>query len=143
MADELSQRVLEQRYRNRIMEQMWSLARGEEAIREDPIEYVESFYDWFPSQAEGSFYPKAPDQWKGLATLSPAEDVAVRVVLGLMIAATEKGWNCDAEEAIANGWPQRIAPHAQRALDLMLARGRFDEENEEAEPSTPVPWPPV
>jgi hypothetical protein len=36
---------------------------------------------------------------------------------------------------IASGWLERISPVAKVALDLMLARGCFDEELEEFEPS--------
>src|SRR6187401_179901 len=46
-----------------------------------------------------------------------------------------------ADQLIASGWPARVSPLARRALDLMLERGRFDEEREEPEPSSPIPWP--
>ncbi len=44
-------------------------------------------------------------------------------------------------ELIASGWPERIKPIAQEALLLILGRGRFSEDVEESEPSSPVPHP--
>lgn len=44
-------------------------------------------------------------------------------------------------ELIASGWPERIKAVAQEALLLMLVRGRFSEEVEENEPSSPVSGP--
>jgi hypothetical protein len=49
--------------------------------------------------------------------------------------------NATVEQVISSGWPNRIAPFAKKALDVMLSRGRFSDEVEEDEPSTPVPWP--
>lgn len=43
----------------------------------------------------------------------------------------------DNEDFIRTGWPFRIQPAASAALDLMLARGRFSEEQEEVEPGRP------
>jgi hypothetical protein len=45
------------------------------------------------------------------------------------------------EELLATGWPERIRPHAERALALMRSRGRFSEDIEEAEPSDTTQWP--
>ena len=82
MKDEPSQRLVDQRTRNRIMEVMWSLARGDDAVREDgPAEYCNSFFDWVHLHAAGKYYPGTADQWEGLSTLTSAEDEAVRVVL--------------------------------------------------------------
>jgi len=39
------------------------------------------------------------------------------------------------EDFIASGWPERIKPAAEKALLLLLARGRFSEESEETSPS--------
>lgn len=145
MTDDVSQRLVEQRIRNRIMEEMFGLAKGDECVRGcGAVEYVESFFDWF----FGPDYPKTAAEWSGLGTLSDAEEAAVRTVLGMMIEMSDSDWDgADRslwdEALIVSGWPSRIAPHAQQALHLMLERGRFDEEKEEDEPSTPVAWPPA
>ena len=41
----------------------------------------------------------------------------------------------DSAEFIATGRPARVQPVARDTLDLMLARGRFDEEVEQSEPA--------
>ena len=38
-------------------------------------------------------------------------------------------------ELIATGWPDRIAPTAQAALQVMASRGVFSDEVEQDEPS--------
>jgi hypothetical protein len=76
--------------------------------------------------------------------MNPEEESAVRTVCKLMqLAVTDPAIPKDptVEQITSSGWPERIAPFAKKALDLMIARGRFSEEVEEEEPSTPVPWP--
>lgn len=76
--------------------------------------------------------------------MTPAEIAAVKEVCRLMqaaIADTAISKYPTVEEITRTGWPQRIAPVAKVALELMLERGRFSEEVEEAEPSSPIPWP--
>lgn len=99
-----------------------------------PAEWFESFFDWFPYEGEPKWYP----------AMTPEEVRAVREVCKLMqeaIADTDISKQPTIEEIVDTRWPERVAPVARAALDLMLRRGRFSEEAEEAEPSTPVPWP--
>jgi hypothetical protein len=132
-----SERLVEQRVRNRVMEEVWGLSRGDVGVEESgPTEWFESFFDWFPYEGEPSWFP----------AMSPEEIKAVREVCKLMqgaIADTDISKYPTVEEVTCTGWPQRIAPVAKEALDLMMRRGRFSEEIEEAEPSNPIPWPKV
>ena len=130
-----SERVVAQRVRNRIMEELLGLASGDAEVSEvGPVEWFEMFFDWFPYEGEPTWYP----------AMTAEEESAVRAVCKLMqlaIADPIIPKNPTAEQITSSGWPNRIAPFAQKALDVMLKRGRFSEEVEEEEPSTPIPWP--
>lgn len=132
-AEKPSERLVAQRVRNRIMEELSGLARGDaEVAKAAPVEWFEAFFDWFPYEGEPASYP----------AMTAEEATAVRTVCKLMqlaIADAAIPKNPTVEQITSSGWPNRIAPFAQKALDLMLARGRFSEEVEEEEPSTPVP----
>lgn len=128
-----SSRIIDQRVRNRIMEELLGLAGGNENVRQiGADEYFEAFYDWVPHRGE-CIRPNS--------TLSQEE---AALLLKVSIAVDEA---CDAtpklvsaDEVIDTGWPERIKPLARSALDQMLKRGRFSEEVEEDEPSSPVLW---
>ena len=117
------------------MEEIWSLSEGNCGVdASGPVEWFESFFDWFPYEGEPDWYP----------AMTAEEAYAVRDVCKLMqqaIADNEISKHPTAQEITQTGWPERIAPVAKRALDLMLARGRFSEEQEEAEPLGPTLWP--
>lgn len=123
-----SDRVIDQRIRNRIMEALATLADGNEGVRAvDPSEYFESFYDWVPHR--GMQRPNgavSAEEQSGLSDVSKILDLACDSTPQLMTA----------DEFIATGWPARIQPVAQQALGLMLGRGRFSEDEEELEPSS-------
>lgn len=129
-----STRIIDQRVRNRIMEELLGLAEGDENVRRIGAgEYFEAFYDWVSHRGDGV---------RPNSALTPDE---AALILKVSIAVDEA---CDAtpkivsaKELIATDWPERIKPLARSALDEMLRRGRFSEQVEEAEPSTPVPWP--
>lgn len=130
MQDDPSDRLVDQRIRNRIIEAIETLAAADEGVRiMGPREYFESFYDWVPHRAEDR--RRFPN-----TTITPAEHAAIGEVSAILDDA------CDAttgvmtvEEFIATGWPGRIRPVAQAALALLEGRGRFSEEREEDEPS--------
>jgi hypothetical protein len=130
-----SERLVEQRVRNRIMEEVWGLSEGNSGVgASGPTEWFESFFDWFPYEGELDWYP----------AMTMEERNAVRDVCKLMQQAmsdTDISKQPTVQEITQTGWPERIAPVAKRALDLMLERGRFSEEQEEAEPSGPTVWP--
>lgn len=91
-------------------------------------EYFEGFFDWFPY--EGELEP--------LSTLTTEELAATRTVHALMAEAIS-GPEKTNSEFEASGWPQRIAPAATEALKIFSVRGWFSEDQEETEPSAPLP----
>jgi len=133
---EVSQRLIDQRCRNRIMECLLSFADADNADlrRWGASEYFEGFYDWVPHRDHGGMLPNS--------ALTPNERRLVAEVSSMVDDACDATpVDITADELIASGWPERIRPIARRVLDVMLQRGRFDEEREEQEPSSPVPWP--
>ena len=129
MEEQLSDRLIDQRIRNRIMEALETLADGDEGVRRDwPAEYFESFYDWVPHRGDGGM--------RSNSAISPDEEALLRQVSGILDDACDATpGNMTADELIATGWPKRIQPIACKALNLMRVRGRFSEENEEEAPS--------
>lgn len=130
-----SERLVAQRLRNRIMEELWGLSRGDAEVRESgSIEWSEAFFDWFPYEGEPEQYP----------LMTPEEEHAVKTVCKLMqLAIKDPAISKDrtVDQIVDSGWPERIAPFAKKALDLMVARGRFSDDVEEVEPSATVVWP--
>lgn len=116
------------------MENIWGLSRGESGVAASgATEWFETFFDWFPYEGDPDWYP----------AMTAEEESAVRDVCKLMqqaIADTDISKHSTVEEIVQTGWPARIVPTARHALDVMVARGRFSEDEEEAEPTSPVPW---
>jgi hypothetical protein len=131
MTGDVSTRIVEQRIRNRMQDVADMLADGDEQVHRFGFSaYFELFYDWIPHRDDGIF----PD----LPTLVEPEKVALIELSRAVDDACDDTPNDMSEsDFVATGWPKRIAIIAQRALDLMRERGRFDEEVEEAEPSKP------
>lgn len=119
------------------MEEIWGLSTGNDGVTSSgPTEWFESFFDQFPYEGEPDCYP----------AMVPEEVTAVRDVVRVMQrAAIDPNISKmpTVEEVTRSGWPERVAPAAKRALDVMMRRGRFSEDVEEAEPSNLVPWPPA
>jgi hypothetical protein len=125
--NEVSERLLDQRLRNRMMEEMSALAEWEETLEWGAGEYFNNFFDFFPDT------PPLPDN----STLSEDEREALTCVLLLMAeAANSTPRHVTTPQLRTSGWPQRIAPAARTALELMRVRGCFSEELEEVEPSS-------
>jgi hypothetical protein len=128
-----SERVVEQRLRNRVMESLETLAAGDVGVLEIGAgEYFNQFYDWIDDDS--------PWEWRDWSSFAPGEVEALEEVLKLVDAACEATPQYVSEEdLIASGWPTRIQPVAAKSLQLMCDRGWFDEETEEAEPSIEQP----
>ncbi|MGS2620044.1 hypothetical protein ACVCAH_37080 [Micromonospora sp. LZ34] len=126
-----SHRLIEQRLRNRAMEALETLSKGDYGVREvGSVEYVEQFFDTIDDDA--------PWRWRDWTCFTPREVRALAEVQRLLTAA------CDAtpeiqtdNEFITSGWPARIQPSAREALEEMRARGRFREDVEKERPSLP------
>jgi hypothetical protein len=134
MAEKPTYRLIEQRVRNRIIEVVLILARGDDGVREVwPDEYFESFFDLIPSGSKTflSLTTLDEDEKEGLLKIARLVDLAS--------SATPKVMTAD--ELIATGWPTRIQPVAREALDVFIKRGRFDEDKEEQHPSSSIKWP--
>jgi len=127
-----SERVGDQRVRNRIMDALSWLAEGAVAVRRmSAQEFFAMFYDWVDDENPVWPWPKGSP-----STMTPHEVEAVTRVLSVVNEAVEQieDLNNDAF-VIASGWLERIAPVARTALNLMLVRGCFDEGKSETEPS--------
>ena len=135
MDENLSERLIDQRVRNRIMEAVHTIADGEEGVRREwPDEYFESFYTSIPHHNDGQMQPNsaiALGEQTGLLGLSAILDEACDATPKIM----------SADEFIDTGWPKRVQPMAQKVLRLMRARGRCSEDREEADASDIRPWP--
>ncbi|HKT53163.1 MAG TPA: hypothetical protein VJP88_01825 [Caulobacteraceae bacterium] len=101
---EPSVRLVEQRIRNRIMEEIWTLSQGDAGVLEAGLtEWFEAFFDWFPYEGEPDDNP----------AMTPEEAVAVREVCKLMqeaIADTDISRDPTVDEVIRTDWPLRVAP---------------------------------
>lgn len=131
----VTERLVAQRMRNRIMEEIWGLSKADVSVQDEgPAEWFESFFDYFPYEGEPDWYP----------AMTPEESIAVREVCRLMqqaVADADIPRRPTVEDIVRTHWPRRIAPVAKQAVDLMMQRGRFSEETEEDEPSNRLPWP--
>jgi hypothetical protein len=128
VADEPSQRLVDQRLRNRVIEAVEIVAEGDAGVLAvGDTEYFNYFFDFVDDDL--------PWEWRSLSTYTADEVAALEEVLEAVLEALEAVGHLDHLDLIASGWPTRIQPVAQRALALMLARGRFDEEQEEDQPS--------
>lgn len=128
MDEKPTDRVIDQRLRNRIMEALSTLADGDDGVRREwPDEYFEMFYDQIPHRQDGNMRPNS--------AITPQERqhlLEVSAILDDACDATPQ--NMVPDQLIETGWPKRIQPIAQRALEVFLERGRFDENQEQDEP---------
>lgn len=134
MQDRPSERIVDQRLRNRIIEAVLNLAYGKTGVLDVGFaEYFNTFYDWMPAYDEGEVYPNSAMTHDECAALE-----RVRRVVDAACDATPN--DMSEEEFIRTGWPARIQPVAREALELMARRGRFAEDREETEPSQRGDW---
>ncbi|MGW6724710.1 hypothetical protein ACWF9G_02295 [Nocardia sp. NPDC055029] len=127
--DRPSERVVEQRLRNRAIEALETLVEGDEGVRTWGYgEYINEFFDTID---DGGAW-----LWREWSTFTPAEVTALdKVQRALLDACAATPRISSDEEFVASGWPRRIKPVAAAALELMQSRGRFREDREEDVPS--------
>ena len=109
-------RLADERIRDRIMEAVSILAEGDHGVRRVwPTEYFERFYDFIPHRGDGG---------KGVNNAISGEERALLLELsGIVDEACDATPNdMTAEELIATGWPERIQPVAEKALNLMRGK---------------------
>ncbi len=130
--DQPSERVVQQRLRNRAMEALETLADGENGVRAlGNAEYVNQFFDTIDDDV--------PWRWREWSTFTAGEVTALdNVQRALLDACAATPQVCSDEEFIASRWPGRIKPVASTALALMQARGRYREDRDEELPSITV-----
>ena len=127
MDAEVSDRLLKQRVRNRIMEELSILAGGTDELRQMGWEYLMCLLDWFPNASELN---------PAVGIMLPDEREGVAEVLRMVVSfAADAPRGATTDELIRLGRAEEIAPVAKRTLALLNVRGRFDEEHEEDEPS--------
>lgn len=127
--DRPSERLVEQRLRNRAMEALAALTEGDQGVRRVGVgEYVNQFFDVIDDDA--------PWHWREWSCFTPQEVEALDQVRRLLRDACEAtSRKVRDDEFISSGWPARVQPSAAEALNLMRARGRFSEDAEEEIPS--------
>lgn len=130
MESRLSERLLDQRVRNQIMDATSTLAEGDDSVRQVwPTHFFENFYDWIPHHQDGAMPANSAINVEERTLLAE-----VSVILDA--ACDDTPAEMTADDFIATGWPRRIQPVAQRALAAMTLRGRFSDDEEEDEPAT-------
>ncbi|WP_313906127.1 hypothetical protein [Rhizobium leguminosarum] len=126
--EEVSDRIVEQRWRNRIIDAIEVLAQGNEGLIEvNYNEFFEGFYDYW---RDGQLFVR-PN-----SAITTDEERTVDA-LGRMledISMETRHFQSEAEY-IQSGCAERIKPVAQEALKLFLSRGRFREDCEELSPT--------
>ena len=115
--DRPSQRVVEQRLRNRAMEALETFAAGNDDLRRvGVVEYVEEFFDVINDEV--------PWHWQEWTCLTPEEVQALDEIQKLLKAACGATPQvCSDDLFIASGWPARIQPVA--AAPMAWQNGRF------------------
>lgn len=128
MGEEVSDRVIEQRLRNRIIEAIEILSRGNEGLIEvNYNEFFEGFYD----QWHDGHFGLGPN-----SAITEEEEKTVDELGRMLESISDETRHFQSEaEYIQSGCAERIKPAAQRALKLFLSRGRFSEDHEEPFPT--------
>jgi len=125
-----SPRLIDQRHRNLIIDQLETLADGDAAVRpQGATEYFNAFFSLCPIDESDPLINMA---------MTEAEHAAWDSVFRLMDqAANATSSRVTDEELLTSGWPRRIASVAAEAVRVFLERGRSSEEIEEAELAAP------
>jgi hypothetical protein len=125
--ERVSDRLVDQRVRNRIIETLEDLVAWRALLeRQGGAEYFNSFEDWIPER----FW--TPDGRN--SAVDEAEMTALKPVFAAMDALAERTsspFPTEEEMHAANGAPA-IAPLAEAALAVFNRRGRMSETEEEA-----------
>ena len=128
MGEEVSDRIVEQRWRNRIIEAIEVLSRGNEGLIEvNYNEFFEGFYDYWH---DGQLVVR-PN-----SAITEEEERAVDTLGRVLEGISNEMRHFQSEaEYIQSGCAERIRPVAQDALKVFLSRGRFSENYEELSPT--------
>jgi hypothetical protein len=131
MEDKPSDRVIDQRVRNMIMDAVETLAAGDDGVRATGfVEYFEKYYDFIRHRRHDE------EMVPNSAITEQERRLLLEVSIILDDACDDTPSDMSSDEFIATGWPKRIQPVAQTALASMLKRGRFSNEYEEDAPDS-------
>ncbi|MBB3166132.1 hypothetical protein HLH89_34365 [Rhizobium laguerreae] len=129
MGEEVSDRIIEQRWRNRIIEAIEVLARGNEGLIE--VNYNEFFGGFYDYWHEGHLLVR-PN-----SAITEEEERTIDALGQVLEAIRNETRHFQSEaEHLQSGCAERIKPVAQYALKLLVSRGRFSEDHEELSPSS-------
>ncbi|OWV68928.1 hypothetical protein ATY76_10500 [Rhizobium sp. R339] len=128
MGEEVSDRIVEQRWRNRIIEAIEILSRGNEGLIE--VNYNEFFEGFYDCWHHGRLVVR-PN-----SAITEEEERAVDALGRVLEGISDETRHFQSEaEYIQSGCAERIRPVAQDALKVFLSRGRFSENYEEPSPT--------
>ncbi|MFZ2998281.1 hypothetical protein [Sphingobium sp.] len=122
MSTSISDRLLDQRLRNGMIERLQMLVDWTETIAAvGAAGYFNSFFDVFPDK------PPLPVN----TVLSSEECEALTKILELMdqVASCTRQ-NLTDDELVASAWPMRIGEQANSALSIMMVRGKLSDDVE-------------
>ncbi|MER9330495.1 hypothetical protein [Mesorhizobium sp. M0488] len=129
MPEEPSERLIEQRIRNRIYEILEILADCDAGV---DLVGIKGYFYLFEDFVHRSSIEA------GTSALSRRERAIVLEIAELLEAASETNPDFTRAEFIDSDWPAKIAPVAREARALFLGRGLFSEKIEEVEPGQPA-----
>lgn len=132
MTEEPSERLIEQRIRNRIYEILEILADCDAGV---DLVGIKGYFDLFED------FVHLPSIEAGTSALSRDERAIVLEIAEFLEAACETNPDFTKAEFIESDWPGKIAPAARNARELFLDRGLFSEKVEEVEPGQPAAMP--
>jgi hypothetical protein len=126
MTEEPSERLIEQRIRNRIYEILEILADCDGGV---DLVGIKGYFNLFED------FVHRPSIEAGTSALSKDERAIVLEIAEFLEAASETNPDFTKAEFIESDWPAKIAPTARDARTLFLRRGLFSEKVEELEPT--------
>lgn len=129
MTEEPSERLIEQRIRNRIYEILEILADCDDGV---DLVGIKGYFYLFED------FVHRPSIEAGTSALSKDERAIVLEIAEFLEAASETNPDFTKADFIDSDWPGRIAPTAREARTLFLRRGLFSEKVEELEPGQPA-----
>ena len=129
MTEEPSERLIEQRIRNRIYEILEILADCDGGV---DLVGIKGYFNLFED------FVHRPSIEAGTSALSKDERAIVLEIAEFLEAASETNPDFTRAEFIESHWPAKIAPTARDARTLFLRRGLFSEKVEELEPGQPA-----
>jgi len=129
MIEEPSERLIEQRVRNRIYEILEILADCDAGV---DLVGIKGYFNLFED------FVHRPSIEAGTSALSKDERAIVLEIADFLEAACETNPDFTKAEFIDSDWPGKIAPAARDARALFLSRGLFSEKVEETEPGRPA-----